>query len=87
MLLGGGSFKTLPTCLSRAEGMFSLVTSLIDIPSSQGVTHGERGGEEFLLRPGETLGEEGMQLLGILHTHLKSPKSSLAGYMLRPVGA
>lgn len=32
----------------------------------------EREGEEFLLRPGETLGEEGMQLLGILHTHQKA---------------
>lgn len=36
MLLGGGSFKTLPTCLSGVEGMHSWVTSLIDIPSSQG---------------------------------------------------
>lgn len=67
--------------------MFSLVTSLIDIPSSQGVTHRERGEEELLLSPVETLGEEGMQLPGILHAHLKSPKSSLARRMLRSVRA
>lgn len=44
VLLGGGSFKTLPTCLSRVEGMFSLVTSLI--PSSHSGILRERGEEK-----------------------------------------
>lgn len=81
MLLGGGSFKTLPTCLSGVEGMHSWVTSLIDIPSSQGggLERGGRGGGgggggeggEFpLLRLGKALGDEGMQLPSILHPHL-----------------
>lgn len=63
--------------------MFAFVNCLIDFPSSQGVTHGEREGEECLLRPGEALGLEGTQLLGILHVHLKLTKSSLAGHTLQ----
>lgn len=81
VLLGGGSFKTLPTCLLRVEGMFLLVTSLI--PSSHSGILTERGEEKnSCCRDWGRLKRWSMQLPGILYTKLQLPNISLAEWML-----
>lgn len=73
VLLGGGSFKTLPTCLSGAEGTLALVT-LIYIPSSWGSLTG-RGKKNSCWDQ-----EREQRELLALHPHIYSHQQwSLAG--------